>query len=221
MGLHIAGGTTVGEKSSGGIVGQQMSVQLTVNDHGGQSYAANCTPTVLRDPVTRVIQQRVDSDPVIEGTFQGTVEIDGKTYAIIGDGNINMMDGSGFHSMEGETMLVDISDMSEEEIAAMKNAEGGKVMFMGNVGYTSDGKLAITMDRSYGGGYRFGTDAVNAEIDRVVGVANGSIAPAADGSDNWILENTEKNVAKLGEGFMNDSQGKVSDRLKEAWEILF
>ena len=43
-----------------GMVGQQLKATLTVMDHGGQSYQANCTPITLREAVNQEI--RVDTE---------------------------------------------------------------------------------------------------------------------------------------------------------------
>lgn len=240
------------ETTRNGIVGQQLKATLTVMDHGGQKYQANCEPITLREAVNQIITNtttvtnQYSADPVVTGTLvtsqndlqkiadtlktddnnvtieDGVIVVTDKDgnvtkYAAVKDGQINMMEGSGFTSMDGETMLVDVSELSDSEIADMKSA--GTVMFMGNVAYTESGQLAIAMDRSYGGGYKFGTEKeIKDEMARIERVANGE--EPAGANDAWISENTAANIAQLGKNWMENEGGSIKDRLEEAWGIL-
>lgn len=160
-----------------------------------------------------------DNDVKVEDGVIIVTDKDGNVtkYAAVKGGKINMMEGSGFQSMEGESMLVDITSLSDDQISEMKSA--GKVMFMGDVDYTASGKLAIKLNTEYGDGYKFGSSKeIDDEMDRIEKVANGE-EPAGP-KDGWIKENTDYNISKLGKKWMEQQSGSMKDKLEEAWGIL-
>jgi len=252
---HSIQSLSTGSKTvKNGVVGQQLKATLTVMDHGGQSYQANCTPVQLRAPENQVLTLEttgiMESDPVVAGTMvtdkakleeiaktlgvdasQVSVGDDGvitvrdengnvtNRYVAVEDAEINMMDGNGFKSLGGEAMLVDIGDM---DVSTIKS--GDKVMFMGDVAYTGPNKtgaLAIKMNTNYGGGFKSFSDeaAMKKEMQRIVDIASGAQNPAADGSDQWIIDNTKANSATLGD-LLKDKNKVSLDDLREAWDRL-
>ena len=265
------------ETVKNGIVGQQLKVTLTVMDHGGQKYQANCSPITLRAAENQVITNsttvtnQYSADPVVTGTAvtdkaelqkiaeglggegstvsvgddgvvtitdkdgnvskvsigdDGVISIqnpDGTTsrYVAVKDAKINMLDGSGALDMaEGEVMLIDIGDM---DASTIKN--GDNVMFMGDVGYTSTGNLAVTMNTTYGGGFKnFGNDAsaLGAAMDRIAYVSENHDAATAD--EQWIVTNSNINSEALKD-FANAMSKKNGEpvtlkELEQAWEDL-
>lgn len=90
-------------------------------------------------------------DPSIAGTLQNIVNIDGKYYAVVSADYIDIMDGLGAQDAGGELIYVEIS---AELAAQIQDKIGGSVMFMGDVAADTNGHLTITMNVSYGAGYR-------------------------------------------------------------------
>ncbi len=134
----------------------------------------------------------------------------GKTYAIVSASSINIMDGSGFQTAGGETILVEVTAEAKSSIEAqLQNSEDRKIMFMGDVteGITkpsdgnsliavsthsgkisttyenskSKGYLTMVMNTSYGGGFKLGSEAVQEAKNEIMLVSIG--AAAANGLD--------------------------------------
>ena len=106
-----------------GMVGQQLKATLTVMDHGGQSYQANCTPITLREAVNQEI--RVDTevtgimetDPVVAGTLvtdKAALEEIAKTLGV---------DASKVSVGEDGVITVTNDDGTTSRYVAVKDAE--------------------------------------------------------------------------------------------------
>jgi hypothetical protein len=88
---------------SNGVVGEQMSVKLTIMDHGGQSYQVNCGSQTLRAAVDAVVEKTTFVDPAVVGTVTDIVTIDGKKYAVLENAQVDILDGKGFQdAKDGE-----------------------------------------------------------------------------------------------------------------------
>ncbi|MBQ3834933.1 MAG: hypothetical protein II816_05415 [Elusimicrobia bacterium] len=171
-------------------------------------------------------------DPAVSGTFLGTTVIDGRTYAMIGNAEMNVLDGSGFQAVEGETVYVDITG-NENMISA---AQGEEVMFMGDVAQSTNGNLTIAMNVNYGGGFVSGSaeiSAMKAEITQVsqtVSMARdalelGEITQAEYDSiienSGWIGTNTAANLEKFANGNFSWDENKTAlENLRDAFDIL-
>lgn len=179
---------------------------------------------------------------VMEDLKNGFITKDGKTYAIVVNAEMNILDGSGFHSANGEAILVEVNNEQKERI---KNnvSESRDVMFMGNVASTDvNGHLAIAMEDSYGGGFISGTaeeinDAKN-EMDTVINAVKdfkdgfidqktyNEIIKKAEGDDagkyGWLVDNTNDNLSVFKQnGFSWSDEDDNKRQLIKAFELLF
>jgi hypothetical protein len=126
----------------------------------------------------------------------------GKTYAIVNASSINIMDGSGFQTAQGETVLVEVSAEAKSSIEAqIQNSDDRKIMFMGDVteGVSKDsngkGYLTMVMNTSYSGGVKQGTEAVQEAKNEIMLVSIG--AAAANGSDISELQSKLESYNKI------------------------
>lgn len=140
-GTVIKGGSfatySTSDKVSDGVVGEKMSVKLTIMDHGGQSYQVNCESKTLRDPVNEVISKTTYKDPAVVGTVTDIVTINGKEYAVLKDAQVDILDGKGFQSADGEEIYVCLEDLDE------KPEIGDTFSAAGYIDTDADGKFAI------------------------------------------------------------------------------
>lgn len=147
----------------------------------------------------------METDPAVKGTYQGTVNINGKTYAVVSASEVNIMDGNGFQAAEGEKILVELDEETAAKIASLE--KGDEVMFMGDVrkpaAKDSNGNPIFTMavNTSYSGGVATGSD----------------ISRMRDAIQNekldWVKKNTAINSALIGD------QNAGGD-WKSGWKIL-
>jgi hypothetical protein len=163
----------------------------------------------------------------------------GQTFAIVKADSIHIMDGSeeGFHSAEGETVLVAVDNTTKNKIVNSVKASGDrKVMFMGDVRESSTGYLTMTMNTSYGGGFVQGSAAVEAaKIE--ISETSAKVASAKYAYENgdmtkeeydqivkdagWIGTNTDENLDKFSKGnFSWDNNKTANENLRDAWNLL-
>lgn len=95
-------------------------------------------------------------DPVVTGTIQSVtskVGADGKThyYVSVSADKIDMFDGNGQQSADGETILVEVDAATA---SALQNQVGSEITVSGNVTSSVDGHLTMTMNE---GGYTTGS----------------------------------------------------------------
>ena len=171
-------------------------------------------------------------DPVVTGTLLGTTVVDGRTYAMVGNADVNIMDGTGFKAAEGETIMVDITGNE----AMINVAAGEKVMFMGDVAQSVNGHLAIAMNTNYGGGFIQGTSAVEAAKIEITEKSQ-AVARARDGLElgtitqsefnkiveeaGWVGNNTAANLEMFAKGNFSWDENKTPiQNLRDAWNLL-
>ena len=204
------------------------TLNTTVKLGGASAYQTKCN--IVTGTQTNNVS--VLDDPAVTGTFLGTTVIDGRTYAMIGNAEMNVLDGSGFQAVEGETVYVDITG-NENMISA---AQGEEVMFMGDVAQSTNGNLTIAMNVNYGGGFVSGSaeiSAMKAEITQVsqtVSMARdalelGEITQAEYDSiienSGWIGTNTAANLEKFANGNFSWDENKTAlENLRDAFDIL-
>lgn len=112
----------------------------------------------------------------------------GKTYAIVSAKEVNIMDGTGFQTANGETIFVEVTGKMKESII---NSGETHVMFMGDVTNAvtdSDGNSYMTMvvNENYSGGVALGEDIAQVKYD----IQNENLA--------WVRQNTAVNRAIFG-----------------------
>ena len=168
----------------------------------------------------------------------GFCTIDGKTYAIVGAENVNIMDGEGFRAAGGETMLVQVTAEMKDTI--VKNGDK-KVMFMGAVKESVGGYLTITtIDANgkilYDTGYKQGSEEIDA-AKQEISEKSAAVASAryqyesgnmtkqeydkvvADAG--WVGANTDDNLTKFANGnFSWDNNKTAAENMRAAWEVL-
>jgi len=97
-----------------------------------------------------------EAETFFKNLENGIYEADGKTYAIVVSSSINLMDGSGFQTTEGEVIFVEISEEIKSEIVngiKAGDSDSRKVMFMGDVRESVNGHLTMAINEHYGGGF--------------------------------------------------------------------
>lgn len=184
---------------SEGQEGINLTVNLTVNDRGGSSYSINATKEYTIKAAVQEVVARID--PAVRGTVTGTTVIDGKTYLVVSASEVNMMDGEGFQSGEGETVYVEVTDES------MLDLVGQEALFMGDVTSNSEGKLTMAVNEDYSGGVKTGADIQatqdarqNEQLDWVVANTYGGSFVGADGATKTVdVGNKERLQGYLGE----------------------
>lgn len=161
----------------------------------------------------------------------------GQTYAIVNANSVNIMDGEGFHSAEGETILVAVDKATKNSIInKMKSTGDRSIMFMGDVRESVNGYLTIAMNTSYGGGYVQGSVAVQsakkeiAETSMKVAAAryayeNGEISEQEYNNivkdAGWVGKNTDTNLQKYANGNFSWDNNKTSKQnLRDAFRVL-
>lgn len=182
-----------------------------------------------------------EKEAVLNELKEGFITIEGKTYAVVIDAEMNVLDGSGFHSANGEAILVEVTDEQKERIKS-NVSESRDVMFMGNVSPTVNGHLAIAMEDSYGGGFVSGTaeeiNEIKNEMDAVINAVKDfkdglidektykEIISRAEGDNagkyEWLVDNTTENLAKFKGNFAWDPTNQDNkQQLIEALKWLF
>ena len=164
-------------------------------------------------------------------------DANGQTYAILAADSINIMDGKGFHSAEGETMLVAIDSNTKAQIEQSVASGDRTVMFMGDVRPSAAGGfLTIAMNTSYGGGFVGGSAAVEAakaditQKSQAVAQARealekGDISQADYDSivksAGWVGNNTDENLDKFAKGNYSWDDNKTAlQNMQDAFDIL-
>lgn len=172
----------------------------TIYFGGAQAYQTkHCVVTQVYESTTQWYEQ----DPAVRGTYQGTVDINGKTYVKVSASEVNIMDGNGFQAADGETVLVDIDSLDEDtknQIMNMK--EGDEIMFMGDVRQSADGKsFTMAVNTEYSGGVAMG-DNISKMREAI---QNESL--------DWVKQNTAINSALIGDQ-------NIGGDWKSGWNIL-
>ncbi len=198
---HAAKASVESTKISDGVAGEQLSCKITVMDRGGASYQFNGATHTLRAAVDAVIQVTTYVDPVVEGTLVGVVEIDGVTYAQVSAANVNIMDGTGFQTADGETVLVEVTSDMGDTLKGMLAEGKTDVMFMGDVKSDVNGNLTMAMNTNYSGGFASGAEIA----DLKKAIENEELG--------WVKDNTATNTAIFG----NDG---VAVQWQSGWKML-
>ena len=169
---------------------------------GAQAYSKTHAVVGERINVSEV-NAVMETDPAVKGSYQGTVEIDGKTYVKVSASEVNIMDGNGFQAADGETVLVDIDSLDEDtknQIMNMK--EGEEIMFMGDVRKSADGKsFTMAVNTNYSGGVAMGSDISKMRE----AIQNENL--------DWVKKNTAINSALIGDQ-------NIGGDWKSGWNIL-
>lgn len=162
---------------------------------------------------------------------------DGQTYAIVKADSINIMDGEGFRSAEGETVLVAVDNTTKNKIVnSINNSGDRKIMFMGDVRESSTGYLTMAMNTSYDGGFVQGSAAVEEEKNKIseTSAKVASARYAYESGDmskaeydqivkdaGWIGTNTDENLDSFAKGnFSWDNNKTANENLRDAWKVL-
>jgi hypothetical protein len=168
-------------------------------------------------------------DPVIIGTQGGFVGEDGKAltnadgtpmtneqiaefianggtvYVSVNATDVNIMDGQGFQAVDGEEILVQVTDV--DVFNTLADNVGKDVMLMGDVQTDVDGKKTIVMNLSYGGGFQTGSGI--AQMKEVISkIEAGDTELSAKHA--WIQQNLDANSWLSG----------VSGSLDAKWDML-
>ncbi len=237
--------STQSKSSNSSVAAAGLTFTNTIMFGGAQAYQTEKNiVTNIYEAITETVS--TESDPAVAGTYLGTTVIDGRTYAMVGNAEINIMDGEDFHALGDEVIYIDITGKEDTVKDAKK---GDNVMFMGDVSKNkADGHFVVTMKEEYGKGYmNFGSNSDSVakmdeaknkitEIAKVAASGDRATADAlyqqavdegilSDSGYNWIANNTETNVDKLAAGnFTWDNKndaGSIQKNLEEAWKLLF
>jgi len=182
---------------------------------------------------------------VLADLKEGFITIDGKTYAVVVDAEMNVLDGSGFHSANGEAILVQVTPEQRSKITAGLS-ESRDVMFMGTVhpeGSDDNGQvnghLAIAMKDSYGGGFVSGTaeeiEAMKVEMESIIDAVrnykdgftdqaayDAFKAKAEESGFGWLVQNAEDNIDAFKNGkFAWSDDDDDKQQLIKAMQLLF
>lgn len=127
----------------------------------------------------------------------------GQIFLQMGADTINVMDGVGFQPAAGETLYVGVSDVDAvKQIAANF---GQQIMTMGDVTASRvNGKMTMTMNTSYGGGFVTGDKAIAKTMQTVNEVTKLAIEnpnAAVDSDNQWIAQNVAANSWLQGTGW--------------------
>lgn len=127
----------------------------------------------------------------------------GQIFLQMGADTINVMDGVGFQPAAGETLYVGVSDVDAvKQIAA---GFGQQIMTMGDVTTNRvNGKMTMTMNTSYGGGFVTGDKAIAKTMQTVNEVTKLAIEnpnAAVDSDNQWIAQNVAANSWLQGTGW--------------------
>lgn len=80
-------------------------------------------------------------DPAVVGTVNRVETINGKQYAVLTNAQVDLADGKGFQSANGEEMYVCLENLSEEEISSL--TPGSTFAAAGYIDTSADGHYAI------------------------------------------------------------------------------
>ena len=249
------------------VGGRGYSLTTTINAGGSAAFQTKCDIITQKFELTTNTYETV-KDPAIEGNIvtdqkqlediaasfgvdpsdvtieDGVITIknaDGSTtsYVAIEAASINIMDGSGFQSANGEVVIVqlngkdskgnEIKGLSQEEIDALKSniAKGEtKAIFMGNVRDNLGGKKAITIDTGYDDGFKLGASAVQAEKDKIflaslaAAVENGmDVQKASDALTKYNAENSAANGKNYTMADAESELAKAKENPDDEWII--
>ena len=156
-----------------------------------------------------------------------------KTYAILSVSSIYLMDGSeDFHSIKGETILVDLGtetkaegQVKKTEIQNAMKGTDGKIMFMGTAGFGSkDGHLVLNMKSDWSNGYVAGGDKIAEVQKQIIEVSQKVYNAISDLKDGKISqEEYNKRIADIKadakkDGYawvVNNAEDNINKFLKE------
>ncbi|MCX5777653.1 MAG: hypothetical protein NTU66_00260 [Elusimicrobia bacterium] len=111
-------------------------------------------------------------DPLVSGTIQSIVVINGKSYLVVKASTVDMYDGKGPQAADGEEIYVAVDDATAANIKAQMGSDGLSICISGDVNTSVDGHFTMTMNA---GGY-----------ETVAGSSPESVAKA---SDTWKSKN--------------------------------
>jgi len=127
-------GTEATATGTGITQAQGMRVaQITYNNFSG-------TPSIDRTGV-------IGDDPAVTGKVEGVTQINGKYYVEVQASGIDMFNGKGEQSADGETILVAVSASTA---ANLQKDAGQEITISGNVSASADGQH-LTMTENQGG----------------------------------------------------------------------
>ncbi len=194
------------------IKGQWLGKSYVVNTHK----AATLTVTTFSQGV-RIKQTTVNAkndsnkstlvsynkmDPAVVGTVKEIVTVDGKQYAVLTDAQVDLEDGEGFKSADGEEIYVCIDGLSDEEKANLK--EGSTFAAAGYIDTTVDGKMAINN--------LYAKEVGGSNVDNMVQSFSATLAGNAE-----YKANVQLNMLTFAKAA---ADGKTYNDVKGGWKLL-
>jgi hypothetical protein len=189
------------------------TINFTVYGEGQPLFDISNTITVTEGATSNIHIH----DPAVVGTVDSYYDADGNEiedivayraenpdatiYAKVNAEGVNMMDGSGFQPANGEEIMIDISSLSNEELAAL--SETGKGLFMGDVNKSVDGKYVMTINKDYNidvDGKNYGGFVTGADLEKAVAEVDTESKAALNGESkyDWMNANTAQNRSIFG-----------------------
>jgi len=224
------------------------SNQVKVGYTATHCIATKITETETIHNNTWVETNRYNSDPVVIGEQGGFVGADGlpltnadgtpmtdeQIAQYIADGgvvyvsvkatDVNIMDGQGFQAVDGEEILVQVTDVDVfRELAANV---GKQVMLMGDVRSDVNGKKAMVMNLNYGGGFKTGEANIASMKNEIIAL-EGAVTPEllsliANDKKNGMT--TDEIIEKYGWVASNSSDNSwlrgISGSVDAKWDML-
>lgn len=191
------------------------AITTTLSLQGAQfksmtSYAGNevstSTDTDTKDSVvkrTTTVKSADKVDPAVVGKVDRIVNIKGKKYAVLKNAKVDMVDGKGFQSADGEEMYVCIDGLSKEQQKSLK--KGATFAAAGYIDKSADGHYAI--NNIYAS--KIGSDTVHNMVQSFSATLQGNAEYQTNLASNMI------NIAK------GKAAGSIKDNYnyKELWKF--
>jgi len=181
---------------SQGVRTQQKTVNAyKVNKDG--------TPSTTDDDRTKtLVSYSWTSDPAVVGKVDRIETIDGKQYVVLKDAKVDLEDGEGFRSADGEEVYVDISSLSDEQKANLK--EGSTFAAAGYIDTSVEGHMAINN--------LYASEVSGSGVDNMVQSFSASLAGNAT-----YQENVKLNMITFSKAA---ADGKTYNDVKGGWKLL-
>ena len=141
-------------------------------------------------------------DPAVVGKVDRIETVNGKQYVVLKDAKVDLEDGEGFKSADGEEIYVDISSLSDEEKSGLK--EGSAFAAAGYIDTSVEGHLAINnlYARKIGG----------SDVDNMVQSFSAKLAGDAE-----YKANVQLNMLTFAKAA---ADGKTFKDVKGGWKLL-
>ncbi|MGA2090031.1 MAG: hypothetical protein ABSH12_01035 [Endomicrobiales bacterium] len=130
--------------------GTTVSKITTFDAHGEETSETDLPSTAQVAASEATAQTATSRDPIVSGTVTGLSTVNGTEYATVDASTVNLLDGKGAQSADGETVMVAVDPATAASLSsqlASANGQAVGITVAGNVSANVNGTMSMTEDQ--------------------------------------------------------------------------